>query len=75
MNLKVEELFELYQEICKEACIEWTLEGWKFFDTVMVKDYETYCQETGTVPNRKHFKRNCILIAMDMVQEVERRFA
>lgn len=72
-NLKIEELFELYQQICEEAGLEWTLEGWKFFDQVMFPDYMNYCKSTDSVPNRETFRRNCVLIAFDMIEEAKKQ--
>lgn len=72
-SLRVEELFELYQEICKEAGLTWTLEGWDFFDKVMFPDYMNHCSSTNTEPNMRAFKRNCILIAFDMIEEAKKR--
>ena len=71
MKTNVEKMFEMYQEICEVAGMEWTLEGWNFFDKVMWVDYQRHCKSTGTVPNMKAFKRNCILIAMDMVDQAK----
>ena len=70
MKTKVEMLFEIYQEVCKEAEIEWTLEGWKFFDQVMVTDYERHCKAMGMIPSIKHFKSACIKIALEMKEQV-----
>lgn len=70
MKTNVELLFELYQEICREAGIDWTLEGWKFFDQVMLKDYERYCKVSNMEYNLDKFKKRCIEIALEMKEQV-----
>lgn len=72
-QIKVLELFEIYQEVCKEAGLEWTLEGWNYFDKVMLPDYLNYCKSTERTPNREEFRRNCVLIAFDMIEEIKRQ--
>lgn len=69
MKTTVEMLFDLYQEICKEAKLEWTLEGWKFFDQVMVQDYLNFCKAQGIQPNMKKFKKDCVSIAKGMKKQ------
>lgn len=72
-NIKAIELFEIYQEVCEEAGLEWTVKGWDFFDKVMFKDYMNHCKNTNTEPCRKAFKRNCVYIAKDMMKEATRK--
>ena len=72
-NLRIDEKFELYREICKEAGLEWSIDGWKFFDQVMFPDYMKYCELNSVEPSRKAFKRNCILIAFDMIEEAKQK--
>lgn len=71
MKTKVEMLFEIYQEVCKKAELEWTIEGWKFFDQVMFKDYENHCRTTNMKPNMKKFKKRCIEIALEMKEQAK----
>lgn len=71
MKTNVEKMFDLYQEICKEAGLEWTLEGWDFFDKVMWTDYLRHCKASNSIPNKKKFKKDCIAIAMKMIQEAK----
>ena len=71
MKTRVEMLFEIYQEVCKEAGLQWTLEGWKFFDQVMIPDYFKHCKMTNNTPNMKKFKKNCIEIAKEMKEQAK----
>lgn len=70
-NIRLEELFELYREVCKEVRIEWSIDGWNFFKEVMFPDYINYCKHNSATPSRTAFKRNCIYIALDMIKEVK----
>lgn len=70
-NLNFEELIELYKQVCGEAGLEWTPEGWQFFDKVMIPDYLNHCKRTNTTPNKESFKRNCVLLALEMIEEAK----
>lgn len=71
MKTRVEILFDIYQEVCEEAGLKWTLEGWDFFDKVLVKDYEGHCKAIGTTPSIKHFKSSCVKIALEMKEKAQ----
>lgn len=65
----IEKMLDLYIEICEEAGLEWTLEGWDYFDKVICVEYLKHCKIHNLTPNKHTFRKDCIAIALDMKKQ------
>lgn len=69
-TLELERLINIYEEICSETGMTMTAKGYEFFVKVMYNDYLGYCDREGIEPSWISFKRNCLVIAMEMIEEM-----